>query len=669
MLMLPPSAGDSFTGKSGFAYSSTAASVEVGNSDVAMALQRGWSEQTYPNPPTTSLLPKATTLPSGSVAYTSDQGLVTNNGFAWSAVSGNGAIGKNLIFDSQFITDADVYSGLRILAWAHKQGIINLLAITNCFTNTSVTVEDAPMVISQFLATAGVSGIPIAKGPTTTAVTAASTAIGSILSQSFTPSRRVLTSLGLDSAVPVLRRALANATTPVDILANGTANNLYDLLNSAADAISPLTGMQLITQKVRELYWVGGVYPSANATSGPEYNFGNVPGFTTALWNVTKSILASWPTPIIFVGLEIGAYASTGAYNGITVTDPLGYMYFNYASGTYGRQGWGPVSALIALQGFSKAGFTRILGTNTIDTGTGYNTFVPGVGSHSYVVPAVSQRALQQAIDAICAPGVTQPTLFTQVAESIPTSLGVAGPTDAQNLIVWYKADDINQANASAVASWSDRCGRANLVQATGGLQPTYATALVSKIAVSFAGTQILATDVNLDLPHEISIYGLVDCASFSTSRMGVLGHMVATGATTMRNIGLSRSRNNATDGTNSTALGYSTIQNTFTTQAASAVSTINTWVTYALVRTGSTITVYLNGVNAASAAIAYPANFLTAAALAVSNHILGPLNVGGTFVNAGVVQEGWNGGIREVRIYNHAHTAAQVATISAEMT
>lgn len=578
-------------------------------------------------------------------------------------------VAKNLILDSQWITDVDQMSALRICAWAHKIGLINLMAVTNCFTDSSVAIEDAPMIISQYLATAGVSGIPIAKTATTTTLSVASTAVGSFLSQTFSPSKRLLTSLGLDTAVPVLRRALASATTPVDILANGTANNLYDLYNSAADSISSLKGKDLIAQKVGTLYWVGGVYPQANSTSGAEYNFGNVSGLTATLWPITQSILQNWPTSIVFIGFELGGQISTGSYYGTTTSDPLGYQYFNFTSAKQGRQGWGPVSALIALQGPSKAGFATVGGVNSLDTATGYNTFTAGPGKHSYCVLNTSMRAVQQAVDAICAPGVTQPTLYKTVAETTYGNTSVAGPTDASNLIVWFQADDINQSNASAVASWADRCGRANLVQATGGLQPTYNTALVSKVAVAFSGSQILQSDTTLDLPHEISIHALVDCAAFNTAFMGVLSHLVNNGTTTMRNFGMSRSRSSGADGTASTALGYSCIQNTFTTQAAALTSVVNTWNVYSIVRAGSTISVYLNGTNVASANIAYPSGFNSTAALAVSNHIVGLLTVGGTYVNAGAAQEGWNGGIREVRIYNHAQSAAQVTSIAAEMT
>lgn len=572
---------------------------------------------------------------------------------------------KNMIMDSQWITDVDEYLALRILAWAHSIGLIKLLAVTNCFTNTSVTDPDAPQIVSQILTTQRVSGVLLAAGPTTTNVSVASTTVGAFLAQAFSPARRLTTGLGLNTAVPVLRSALAAATSPVDIFACGTGNNLYDLLLSPADAISPLTGQQLIIAKVGTLYWEAGQYPAATALAGAEYNFGNVPGATGTLWPVTDYLLKFWPTPIVFEGYELGVMFSCGAQNYLTATDPIGYLYGVDDTFKYGRQGWASSAALIALKGPAFAGFSTVTGQNTINTATGFNTFVPGPGgAHQYVVPLVGQRAIQQAVDGICNPGITQPTAFVPVAYTPITSPNVSGATDATNLIAWYFANDVALANGASVPLWPDRCGRANLVQATALLQPTYNTAKNGKVAVVFAA-EVLQTDVTLDLPHDCSMYAYVECDDFSATQRGVLAHSTPNGATVQ--YGLFMRRSLTTDPVASAPEATSAIQNTYTSIDAALSATVSTWQVFCIVRKGANLIAYLAGASPGTVQISVPGNFLGMIA-AVSNHILGPLTVGASGVLGAAPSQPWSGGVREVRVYNNAHTPAMVATVSAEM-
>lgn len=73
---------------------------------------------------------------------------------------------------------------------------------------------------------------------------------------------RVQTSDEVEDALTIFRRALAAAPwdRKVTVVSLGHATNLLELLQSPADAESPLTGVQLVEQKVSELIWMGGSY-------------------------------------------------------------------------------------------------------------------------------------------------------------------------------------------------------------------------------------------------------------------------------------------------------------------------------------------------------------------------------------------------------------------------
>jgi hypothetical protein len=573
---------------------------------------------------------------------------------------------KNMIFDSSWFTDGDQYTGLRLILWAHKVKAVNILAFTCCATDNTVTNQTPPRIVSQFMASAGVSGIPISSGPTTTLVNLSGTSsIGSFFSQSWIPAGRLGNSSGLMTSVPLMRTVLAAATDKVDISSDGMLNNLYDLLNSPPDSISPLSGRQLVSQKVGTLYTMGGQYPLTTAAVGAEFNFGNVPTFTSTLWGCTDFVLKNWPTPIVFVGFEIGVTFSCAAYYALTAADPLGYLLNNNATYKFGRHGWTATHALISIGGPTKAGFTTVQGRNSINVNTGFNTFnAANGGPHYYVVPGVSQRAIQQTVDSISAPGANQPTVFNAVAETVFTTPHAVGATDASNLIVWYQADDLGLSNGNAVVNWTDRCARANLIQLTATLQPVFATAKNAKVGVTFSGAQGLNTDTTLSLPHDMTVYCLVCFDSITASFALVMSHGASLGSTNLRSFDMQRGRTGDPSGC---CRCDTVIQNTFTTPL-SAGGSVNTWYVFALRRQAGKVQAYLNGAGGTELAISVPATFDALTAVA-SNHIVGLLTVGGQYIDATpAVQNGLIGGIREIRIYNNAHSATQISAVTAEM-
>jgi hypothetical protein len=190
---------------------------------------------------------------------------------------------------------------------------------------------------------------------------------------------------------------------------------------------------------------------------------------------------------------------------------------------------------------------------------------------------------------------------------------------------------------------------------------------LVGKVAVSFSGTNALVGDASIDLPHDCTLYAYLECNSFSTTFMNVMTCGTSSGANNVRTLFMERSRTSDTPA--STARGSSVIQNTFTSAPAGAALVLNTWTVVAVVRSAGTVTVYKDGANALATTISVPANF-DALLTSASNHTPGPLVIGAQFVNSTpTAQFPWNGGIKEIRIYNNAHSAAQVAAVSTAMT
>ena len=113
--------------------------------------------------------------------------------------------------------------------------------------------------------------------------------------------RRLSADAPVPEALTVLRSTLAaQPDHSVALLQVGYSTNLARLLQSPADEHSSLSGMDLVTRKVRLLVMMGGQFgDSARGKQTPEFN----------LQTDVKSaqqLVTNWPTPIVVTGLEVG---------------------------------------------------------------------------------------------------------------------------------------------------------------------------------------------------------------------------------------------------------------------------------------------------------------------------------------------------------------------------
>ncbi len=114
-----------------------------------------------------------------------------------------------------------------------------------------------------------------------------------------------------DKALNVYRRVLAAAANDSVVIATGgSLGNIADLLRSPADSISPLTGVQLVAQKVKMLVVMGGGYPSRAS----ETNLAADPmsaQFVSSNWPTTGCASSTCP-PLVWSGYEIGDVVDSG---------------------------------------------------------------------------------------------------------------------------------------------------------------------------------------------------------------------------------------------------------------------------------------------------------------------------------------------------------------------
>jgi inosine-uridine nucleoside N-ribohydrolase len=188
-------------------------------------------------------------------------------------------------------------------------------------------------------------------------------------------------------AVPLLRKLLASqADHSVVMVQVGFSTNLARLLESPADAASPLRGGELVARKVRLLSIMGGAFPPLLA----EYNIKIDLAASTRL-------LSEWPTDIVASGFEIGEavlYPAASIERDFNYVEhhPVADAYRAYEKMPYDRPSWDLTAVLYAVR--PDRGYFNLSPRGAIraDTG-GFTRFTPDKnGKHRFLILTEEQR-------------------------------------------------------------------------------------------------------------------------------------------------------------------------------------------------------------------------------------------------------------------------------------
>ncbi len=126
----------------------------------------------------------------------------------------------------------------------------------------------------------------------------------------------------------------------------GALINLHHLLQTPPDEHSPLDGKSLVARKVKQLVVCGGKNPKGTSSNFSKASAGPY----------TKSVIDNWPTPILFVGNEIGGPILTGFDRAVTANKDhparLAYTIFHHDDEAKKRPSWDQAGVLVAVRGF-----------------------------------------------------------------------------------------------------------------------------------------------------------------------------------------------------------------------------------------------------------------------------------------------------------------------------
>jgi purine nucleosidase len=294
---------------------------------------------------------------------------------------------QNVILDADFVTDVGDFGATFTACVCHKLGFFNLVGMV-CNTSASKVPGGMNAVAKWF----GITGIEYGawKG---TSIDPTATAWLNDIYDNFP--RDIGLAATVQDTTTAYRTALAAcADGSVDIVTIGYMGPLSDLLDSPADGVSALTGVQLVAAKVRRVYSQGGRFPSGSG----DWNFQGGVTANTTFTGYTANVVSKLPVPWYLIGAEMGTFV-IGGTAGRPTTDIV-YHAYNSAGFPGGRTAWDEQTVLACAQNNTDFLFTR--GTYSINVANGASTFTPsGSGSHYYATKAQSDAWLQARINAL----------------------------------------------------------------------------------------------------------------------------------------------------------------------------------------------------------------------------------------------------------------------------
>ncbi len=247
--------------------------------------------------------------------------------------------------DTDIGVDCDDAAALGLLLNYQSEGKCEILAIT-----TSTAREGAVSAVKSICDYYGAENIPVGK------MSAPALACDNQNNYALALMERYGAREEAMDAVALMRKTLAAAEEKVTLVSIGPSSNIALLLLSSGDGVSPLSGVELVAQKVEALYLMGGAFES-------NYDGVVLPKRAPfAEWNILQDISAArtvaekCPCPMLYCPFEAGHKVYTYLGRG---ENPVWYSMLQFADKVennktgenFRRMSWDPVTCMVAVEG------------------------------------------------------------------------------------------------------------------------------------------------------------------------------------------------------------------------------------------------------------------------------------------------------------------------------
>lgn len=307
----------------------------------------------------------------------------------------------NVIFETDMGNDVDDALAIDMLYKYNKQKRINLMAVM-----LNKEGEFPPKYIDLLNTWYGQKRIPIGVSPRADKSLVAGTNYTQVVCEKLDEKGKPLYKRSIKdyskllSAVKLYRKLLAKAEdASVTIVSVGFSTNLALLLDTKADEYSPLTGKELVAQKVKRLVTMAG------HIENPKYAEYNVVNDVAACQCVFKE----WPTPIYMSPFELGLqvrYPAQSIENDFTWTKhhPIVDSYKVYLKKIEDRPTWDLTAVLYAIdpqQFFNISPAGKIVVTN--EGYTHYKQDAAGKHFYLFITPEQAKAILDYFVTMVTA--------------------------------------------------------------------------------------------------------------------------------------------------------------------------------------------------------------------------------------------------------------------------
>lgn len=262
----------------------------------------------------------------------------------------------NVIVDTDMSSDCDDAGAMALIGSFVNQGEAKLIA---CVVNGRDEDLCSGATVQAINAYYGLPSVPIGANHGQAWIGSTKSHYTLKIHQRFNPD--FPTDDKLPAGTKVYRKALASAADGTVVIASiGLMENLQDLVNSKPDAISNLSGLDLVRKKVRKLVIMSNTCKYDN------------------------TVLGIWPTKILYT-FGVGSYISTGKSLAKTPeNNPVRAIYQLFGKDEQenalvnGRQSWDLTAAWLAVRGVGDLWDESWGGHFSVDPETGKGDWVDG---------------------------------------------------------------------------------------------------------------------------------------------------------------------------------------------------------------------------------------------------------------------------------------------------